>query len=132
MALPTSGEIKLSEIIEEVFGSSSGTSTILTCGSVAGISVPTSMSDFYGYSSGGGTAFDAGFNLFNSSSACNIPTQSFNTYYHDGSFANPVINDKIYSDSAMTSVVSNGYYSFGSAFVRVFGGTGRVISTGIC
>ena len=132
MALPTSGALTLDQIIEEVFGSTGATSTLGTCGSVAGFTAPISMSDFYGYSSGGGTAFDAGYHLFSSSSSCSIPSQSFNTYYHDGANQYPLINDKIYSDSAMTTVVANGYYSFGAAYVRVYGGTGLVVSTGIC
>ena len=131
MALPSSGALTMRDIADELGINPDTSLSLAGMSGTAGFSDPDSISEFYGYSSVTG-AFEAGFNLFSSSSACGIPTGSFTTYYHDGAYANPIINDKIYSDSAMTTTVANGYYSFGAAYVRVFGGAGTVFSTGIC
>jgi hypothetical protein len=110
MALQTSGPISMSEIIEEVFGSSSGTSSLLTCASVAGLgSAPQSMSDFYGYDNGAGTAITVSTRGFTKNHACGL-SATFTTYYHDGSGTYPASGDYVYTDSAMTTTPTNGWY----------------------
>ena len=131
MALQTSGPISMSEIIDEVFGNPNGTSTLLTCGSVAGISTPTSMSDFYGYSAVAG-AVDFGYNSSFSSGACSVSSGSYTTYYHDGTGTLPVINDKLYTDASQTSYAPNGYYSNGTNYFRVFYNAGSIIQVTSC
>ena len=131
MALQTSGPISMSEIIGEAFGSSGGTSTLGSCASVAGISSPTSMSDFYGYSAATG-AVDFGYHAIFSLGACSISSGSYTTYYHDGTGTLPVINDKIYTDASQTSYAPNGYYSNGTTFFRVFYNAGSIIQVTTC
>lgn len=131
MALPTSGELTLDQIIEEVFGSSGATSTLGTCGSVAGFTAPISMSDFYGYSAVAG-AVDFGYNSSFSSGACSVSSGSYTTYYHDGTGTLPVISDKLYTDASQTSYAPNGYYSNGTTFFRVFYNAGSIIQVTSC
>tara|TARA_R110000796_G_scaffold214971_1_gene330985 strand:- start:298 stop:702 length:405 start_codon:yes stop_codon:yes gene_type:complete len=134
MALPTSGALTLDQIIEEVFGSSGATSTLGTCGSVAGFSNPVSFSDFYGYSSVSG-AVNLGYALFNAALSCSVGSGSYATYYHNGAGTLPVIFNKLYTDAAKTSPAINGYYSNGSDSYRVFGSggsAGSIISVTSC
>ena len=134
MALPTSGALTLDQIIEEVFGSSGATSTLGTCGSVAGFSNPVSFSDFYGYSSAAG-AINFGYALFNAVLSCAITSGSYATYYHNGTGTLPALFNKLYTDASQTSPAINGYYSNGSDSYRVFGSggsAGAIISITSC
>ena len=131
MALQTSGPISMSEIIEEVFGSSSGTSTLGSCASVAGISSPTSMSDFYGYSSSTSGLVQLRLHISSQALAC-ASTGTLLNYYHDGDNYFPAQFDRLYTDAANTTAAIAGYYSNGSNVYRVFGSSGSIISAGSC
>ena len=132
MALPSSGALSMRDIADELGINPNTSLTLAGMSGTAGFSDPDSMSEFYGYSSVTG-AFEAGFSLYSPFSACNITTGSYVTYYHDGDNANPLVNDKIYTNEAQTTTAPNGYYALvGGAYVRVFGGTGNVISIGAC
>ena len=74
------------------------------------------------------------------------PSQSFicsqainQQYYHDGSGPYPATNDKVYSNSAGTTPLSAGYYSYGpspgpltAGWYRITGTAGLVQTTGLC
>jgi len=55
------------------------------------------------------------------------------TYYHDGSGARPVANDKVYTDSAGNNVLSSGIYRLdNNTRFTIFGNAGVVVSIDNC
>tara|TARA_B110000211_G_scaffold188804_1_gene214843 strand:+ start:1257 stop:1649 length:393 start_codon:yes stop_codon:yes gene_type:complete len=130
MALQSSGQISLNDIRAEL-GAATTNVSLGAMSDTAGFAAQDAISDFYGYSAGG-TSFLAGSKQTSSGFAC---FQSQNvTYYHNGSGSDPVTNDYIYSDEAMTTIVTSGYYRKDTIAFEWFrtNGFGRIFSSGQC
>ena len=55
------------------------------------------------------------------------------TYYHNGGSSDPVVADVVYSDSGMTTVLTDGFYKIGvNTYIEVSGGAGAVLSVSSC
>ena len=132
MALQSSGQLKLSEIANELGESLSNVSLGgMTDSSTLTPIADKSVSNFYGYSAGG-TSFLAGARQTSSGFAC-FQGQTV-TFYHNGSGSDPVTNDYVYSDSAMTTIVTSGYYRKDTIAFEWFrtNGFGRIYQSGMC
>jgi len=130
MGLQSSGQISLNDIRAEL-GAATTNVSLGAMSDTAGFAAQDKISDFYGYSAGG-TSFLAGTRVTSSFTAC---FQSQNvTYYHNGSGSDPVTNDYVYSDSAMTSIVTSGYYRKDTQAFEWFrtNGFGRIYQSGQC
>jgi len=134
MALQSSGQISLNDIRAEL-GAATTNVSLGAMSDTAGFAAQDKISDFYGYSDGG-TEFLAGARQTSSFTAC---FQSQNqTFYHNDAGSNgdtyPATNDYIYSDSAMTSIVTSGYYRCDSPAFEWFrtNGFGRIYQSGFC
>lgn len=134
MALQSSGQISLNDIRAEL-GAATTNVSLGAMSDTAGFAAQDAISDFYGYSAGG-KLFLAGSRQTSSGTAC---FQSENqTFYHNngsgGSDAHPEVNDYVYSDSAMTSIVTSGFYRYSGPSFEWFrtNGFGRIYSTGNC
>lgn len=95
MALPGSGQLSFSEIASEL---GAGTPySLRNMSSTAGFFTPDAVSEFYGYSAGGGVIYTY-FNSFYAGDVCNndywdIYTGDDGLYYRfDGSFYDPMYN----------------------------------------
>jgi len=130
MALQSSGQISLNDIRAEL-GAATTNVSLGTMSDTAGFAAQDKISDFYGYSAGG-TSFLAGSKQTSSTFAC-FQNQTV-TYYHNGSGSDPVTNDYVYSDQAMTTIVGSGYYRKDTAAFEWFrtNGFGRIFSSGQC
>ena len=135
MALQSSGQIKMSEIASEM-GESLSNVSLGSMSDDAGFSAPDQMSDFYGHSNASSFAWTGSVRSSFSSGVCfNSVNQSY--YHNNGSGGSSTfvdINDYVYSDSAMTSKLTAGYYKVGHPsfdWVRV-NGFGRIFATGFC
>ena len=135
MALQSSGKIEMSEIAAEL-GESLSNVSLGTMSDTAGFSAPDQMSDFYGYTHSSSTSFSSSKRGSSSSSACGLSVSQ--TYYHNngsgGSSTYVEINDYVYSDPTLTSVLIAGYYQVSHPsfdWIRL-NGFGRVYQTGFC
>lgn len=96
------------------------------------VSTPYKMSDFYGYDQDCSSL--TSFTSAQAESGLGTCDQDLDeTYYHDGSGARPVANDKVYTDSAGNNVLSSGIYRLnnGTKFT-IFGNAGVVNSVDSC
>ena len=103
------------------------------------IAYPYKFSDWYGYDQDCSALaiFRSGSGQPNQSFICsqNITQQ----YHHNGSGPYPVVNDIVYTNSAGTTTLSAGYYSYGpspgtltAGWYRIVGNVGVVQTTGLC
>lgn len=113
MALPTSGPLSMSAIASEQEVSLSNVS-LRSMSATAGFVTPDAISEFYGYSATTLTAFGISVAYFDAGGACNAGATDF-VRYHDGAGIEPVVNDKIYTDSAGTTLFNgqNLFYAIG-------------------
>ena len=119
MALPESGPISMSMVATEF--SASQTTNMSLFGFGAALSDPVSTNielaaDFYGQSAVTLTSFgmqDPSEPALSAGSACEEGGTS-GTGYHDGSGTYPTEGDNVYSDSAGTTPLADGYYRINS------------------
>jgi hypothetical protein len=145
MTLPSSGQISLNDIRNELTNQTGVTTALkeASIGTYATINTnspsypdgnsPYAMSEWYGYNQNAKTPFSSSSSGdFDSGVACTFATDT--TRYHDGLSSYPQIGDKVYTDSAGTITFnSNGdYYKNGDGNVMVTDGTGEVTSLGGC
>lgn len=114
MALQTTGPISFSEITNEVFGSSGGTTTLTTLATQAGYpSGEISFSDFYGL---GLTEFASGLKYNNSADVCSSPITF--PIFHDGAGSIPVVGDTIYF-SRQSTHAEPGFYKHPFGYMQL-------------
>ena len=96
------------------------------------VATPYRMSDFYGYDQDCSTL--TSFTSAQAETGLESCSQTLNqTYYHDGSGARPVANDKVYTDSAGNNVLSSGVYRLdNNTRFTIFGNAGVVVSVDNC
>tara|TARA_R100000654_G_scaffold657_4_gene2581 strand:- start:906 stop:1202 length:297 start_codon:yes stop_codon:yes gene_type:complete len=96
------------------------------------VSTPYKMSDFYGYDQDCSTL--TSFTSAQAETGLESCLQSLNqTYFHDGSGARPVANDKVYTDSAGNNVLASGTYRLNNnTRFTIFGNSGVVASVDSC
>lgn len=135
MALQSSGQISLEDIANEL-GDTLSNVSLGSMSDDAGFGEPDAVSDFYGYSAVTAISFNSSTGASTSNNVCQNSINQ--TYYHNngsgGTTSYVEVNDYVYSDSALTTKLSSGYYKIGSApydWVQV-NGFGRVFATGIC
>ena len=96
------------------------------------VATPYKMTDFYGYDQDCSTLTP--FMSANAETAVDSCSQTLNkTYYHDGSGARPVANDKVYTDLAGNTALAAGTYRLNnSTRFTIFGSLGSVASVSLC
>jgi len=96
------------------------------------VATPYQLSDFYEYDQDCSTL--TSFTSAQGESGLGTCSQTLNqTYYHDGSGARPVANDKVYTDSAGNNVLSSGIYRLdNNTRFNIFGNAGVVNSVDSC
>jgi len=120
MALQTSGTISMDDIRDEM--GETGEVNLRDLASTAGFSTPDLMSDFYGYSHVASTPFGVSTRGFTKNHACGL-NPTFTTYYHDGDEDYPLIGDNVYTNAAMTTTPTNGWYQHEDSFaINLFAG----------
>ena len=136
MAVPSSGALSLLDMAQEcaygTWGSGSITNPISVRDLVAGgnsygsgqsypsintssssyppSTTPVTFQSFYSYDQDASslTSYSSASGTTNSKAFC---SQSIDqTYYHDGSSTHPAVNDNVYSDSAGSNPLDDGYY----------------------
>lgn len=131
MAVPSSGEIKMSglakEMLQDDYNATNGYTNIsLTAMSTSTSpyavnsgsasypdgTAPHKMSEFYGYDNdaANSTAFTSSVKG-TTSTACGLSLNT--TYYHDGAAAEPQVGDFVYTDAALTTPLAGGWYRVG-------------------
>lgn len=100
---------------------------------------PHKMSEFRGYDHDASsvTSFFSGSGQSDFKFVC---SQSLTiTYYHNGSGTFPAVGDTVYSNSAGTTTLGNGFYTRGAnaflgatGYYQVSGGSGVVSAVGAC
>ena len=135
MALQTSGQIEMSEIAAEM-GESLSDVSLGSMSDDAGFGAPDKMSDFYGHSNATSFSFSSSIRYNSSGVACNGSLNQ--TYYHNngsgGSSTFVELNDYCYSDAAMTTKLTGGFYKVNTPdleWIRI-NGFGRAYTGGIC
>lgn len=129
MALQSSGQITLDDIRTEL-GLSQSNVSLGDMSDDAGFSAPDQMSDFYGYSD---TPTLVSFSSSKNPSTTTVSACSASvswTYYHDGSAGLPQSGDTVYTSSAGTTTVSNGYRR--TAFGYYYTLNGTITTNGPC
>ena len=96
------------------------------------VATPYRMVDFYGYDQDCSTL--TSFTSAQAETGLESCLQSLNqTYFHDGSGARPVANDKVYTDSAGNNVLASGVYRLNNnTRFTIFGSSGVVVSVDSC
>ncbi len=136
MGLPTSGQLSLRDIQQEI-GASSSNVSLGSMSDTAGFSAPDKITDFYGFS-GLRLFYVTNTNYRSASSACGQSCTV--SRWHDGASALPVVGDTIYTNSTGTATWSwLAWYgcnttSGGSAIqsIKMSKTTGVVSTVGIC
>lgn len=111
MALPTSGPLSMSAIANEQERPLSNVS-LRSMSATAGFVTPDAISEFYGFQSV--KAFGLSVAYFDADGACNATVTDF-VRYHDGAGNLPVVNDKIYTNAAGTTLLNGGNLFFAMA-----------------
>ena len=126
MGLPTSGPLSINDIRVEL-GAGASNQSLEDFSNTAGFAAPDAISDFYGFTdltSFLGSALQSG-TKFICSATRNV------TYYHDGSNANPVVDDIIYTNSTGTTTLGAGFIRQGSGYLEIVTG-GEVNKIFLC
>lgn len=115
MALPTSGPLSMSMIANEQ-GVSLSNVSLRSMSATAGFTIPDAISEFYGYSFSTVTAFGLSVGYLDAGSACSAGAWDV-IRYHDGVDLFPNVNDKVYTDSAGTTLFNgqNLFYAMGDS-----------------
>lgn len=102
MALPTSGPLSMSAIATEQ-GRSLSNVSLRGMSATAGFVIPDAISEFYGFQSV--KAFGLSLGYIDEDGACNAAVTDF-VRYHNGAGDLPVVNDKIYTNAAGTTLLN--------------------------
>jgi len=115
MALPGSGQLSINDIATEFGVTLANVALNATLGTYAskGAGATTAISDFYGLSNLTSFGYSGTEPFEDASSACDEGGTG-STAYHDGSGTYPTNGDSVYSDSAGSSPLSDGYYRINS------------------
>ncbi len=124
MGLPSSGQLSISDIASEFNVSLSNVALNATLGTYASKSsgATTKISDFYGLSNV--TSFDYNSEVESTDEEICSLESTEDTAYHNGSGTYPDIDDIVYSNSAGTTTLEEGYYKYnngtrGKGFMHV-------------
>lgn len=142
MTLPSSGQISIGDIVTEkslAQGNDSLQSLSTTninqnsTNKPDGVA-PHSISEFYGYNhnaSAGLTAYGSSKGNGNAAQAC--ADILYGTFYHDGTGANPIVGDQVYSDAKGSTPLGQATYHYQAinSWYSV-DSKGTVSSTGAC
>jgi hypothetical protein len=111
MALPTSGPLSFSAIANEQ-GISLSNLSLRSMSATVGFTTPDAVSEFYGYTAV--KAFGLSLAYADADGACNASITDF-VRYHDGAGDLPVVNDKVYTNAAGTTLFNgqNLFYAMG-------------------
>lgn len=115
MALPTTGPLSMSAIATEQ-GISLSNVSLRNMSATAGFVTPDAISEFYGYSFTTVTAFGLSVAYLTDDDACNAGVWDI-IRYHNGSGMFPNFNDRIFTNSAGTTVFNggDGFFAMGDA-----------------
>lgn len=119
MALPTSGPLSFLSIAVEIGGTFNELS-LRNMSSLAGFSTPDAVSEFYGYSGGGGGGCNIISLRYNAKSSRLACATSISTRYSDNT--DLFLATMLYSDSLCSNPAVAGWYSDGT-LVRFWDGT---------
>lgn len=141
MALPTTGQISIGDIVNEK-SEAQGNDSLLSLSTTNvnqsstnkpdGVA-PHAISEFYGYNHSAVTLTSYGSSTIQSNPANACSQTIFGTYYHDGSGITPVNGDSVFSDAKGQNSLGDGSYRFQASPQGYYNVSSGVVSgTGGC